>query len=122
MVAHAREGRRSDASNDLLAALRAGAREFSCYVALADALRSSRRVEEAIDEYLRALTCAPPVAERTRVQYELADAHASIGQRELSSYWFQRVSRESPTFEDARGSVTQRLRALIDPGPPADVA
>jgi tetratricopeptide (TPR) repeat protein len=73
-------------------------------------------IDAAIDAFIRGLHASVKTREQElALTYEIGDAYELRRAPDQALYYFQRVARIEPSYNDMRGSAAERARRL-DPG------
>jgi tetratricopeptide (TPR) repeat protein len=75
----------------------------------------------AIDAFTRALSSCTSPERELALLYDLGDAYLATGRREQARYFFRRLAKLEPGYDDPRGSVEARRGALGDSEPPDSI-
>jgi tetratricopeptide (TPR) repeat protein len=78
--------------------------------------RENGDLASAIESFVRGTKARMRTPEQElALTYEIGDCYEAAGQTEQALHYFQRASRMSASYDDPRGAVGERIRAL-DPG------
>lgn len=122
-VAYKEMGLLPDAIREFELATRDPGRECVCQSMIGVIHLQMGNVEAAIDAFILGLRAQQKTVEQElALNYEIASAYETRGDRGQALYYFQRVSRLNPTYNDPRGNVADRVRRLEEPKPVARAA
>lgn len=77
-------------------------------------------VDAGIDAFIRGLHASVKTRDQElALTYEIGDAYEARRAPDQALYYFQRVARIEPNYDDMRGSVAERIRRLEPPRPMA---
>jgi tetratricopeptide (TPR) repeat protein len=75
--------------------------------------RSQGNIDASIDAFIKGLHAEIKTADQEiGLYYELGDAYESKGNPSEALYYFRKVAHRNPSYDDMRGAVTVRIRAL----------
>jgi len=120
-IAYREMGLFADAITELERAAEDPSRECACQAMIGRIQRQLGNADAAIDALARALTSCTEAEEELALLYDLADAYLETGRREQARYFFRRLAKLQPGYEDPRGSVEARRCALGDSQPPDSI-
>ncbi|WP_437587102.1 tetratricopeptide repeat protein [Sorangium sp. So ce1000] len=119
-VAYKEMGLYADAIGEFELAARDPGRECVCQSMIGVTHLQMGNIEAGIDALIRGLHASHKTVEQElALTYEIANAYEMRGVPEQALYYFQRVARMSPSYNDPRGSVAERLRRIDVPKPAA---
>lgn len=122
-VAYKEMGLLPDAMREFELAARDPGRECVCQSMIGVIHLQMGSAEAAIDAFILGLRAQQKTVEQElALNYEIASAYETRGDRGQALYYFQRVSRLNPTYNDPRGNVADRVRRLEEPKPAARAA
>ncbi|MCC6553609.1 MAG: tetratricopeptide repeat protein [Polyangiaceae bacterium] len=109
-----------DAISEFELASRDPGRECVCQSMIGVIHLQMGNIEGAIDAFIRGLHASQKTVEQElALLYEIASAYEMRGVPDQALYYFQRVARLSPSYNDPRGTVADRIRRLEVPKPAA---
>jgi len=107
----------NDAIDEFETAARDRERECVCQSMIGMIHRARGNTNAAIDAFIKGLHAEIRTeAQETSLQYELGDAYESKGNTGEALYYFRNIANRSPNYNDPRGTVTERIRALQNVG------
>ena len=110
----------SDAISEFELASRDPGRDCVCQSMIGVIHLQMGNVDAAIDAFIRGLHASQKTVEQElALTYEIANAYETRGIPDQALYYFQRVARLSPSYNDPRGTVVDRMRRLEVPKPAA---
>ncbi len=102
-----------DAIEEFELAARDPKRECVCYSMIGIIHRETNNVNGAIEAFIKGLHAEIKTHEQeSKLYYELADAYESKGIPAEAIYFFKKIAHFAPGYDDPRGSVAERLKAL----------
>jgi tetratricopeptide (TPR) repeat protein len=112
-VAYQEMGLLHDAINEFHLAAREPERECVCQSMVGMIHLSLGDVDAAIDAFIRGLHASHrTIDQELALTYEIGNAYEAQGVTDQALYYFQRAAHIDPTYDDPRGSVTDRMRRL----------
>jgi len=115
-VAYKEMGLFNDAVSEFELASRDPARDCVCQSMIGMIHLQLGNVDAAIDAFIRGLHASVKTREQElALTYEIGDAYEQRRAPDQAIYYFQRVARLDPSYNDMRGSPAERARRL-DPG------
>jgi tetratricopeptide (TPR) repeat protein len=88
-------------------------RECVCHSMIGMIHRAQGNVNAAIDAFMKGLHAEQKTPEQElKLYYELGDAYDSKGNSSEALYYFRRVAHRDASFNDPRGAVAARIRAV----------
>lgn len=112
-VAYKEMGLFTDAIAEFELASRDPGRECVCLSMIGMIYLQLSEVDAAIDAFIRGLQVRNKTKEQEyALTYEVANAYEVQGLPEQALMFFQRLAAINPTYQDPRGSVTDRMRTL----------
>ena len=120
-IAYREMGLFADAITELERAAEDPSRECACQAMIGRIQRQLGNANAAIDALARALSACTEAEEELALLYDLADAYLETGRREQARYFFRRLAKLQPGYQDPRGSVEARRSALGDSQPPDSI-
>ncbi|AKT43014.1 tetratricopeptide repeat protein [Chondromyces crocatus] len=122
-VAYKEMGLLPDAIREFELAARDPGRECVCQSMIGVIHLQSNNIDAAIDAFILGLRATHKTVEQElALNYEIASAYEMRGDRDQALYYFQRVMRLNPNYNDPRGTVGDRVRRLEGPKPAARAA
>jgi tetratricopeptide (TPR) repeat protein len=116
-AAYKEMGLLTDAIGEFELAARDPGRECVCQWMIGMIYREQGNVDAAIDSFIRGLKARVKTPEQElALTYEIGDCYDTLRQGDQALYYFQRVARMAPAYDDPRGSAGERVRRL-EPGP-----
>ena len=120
-VAYREMGLLAEAIAELQLAAKDPSRECVSHAMIGRIFRDRGDESAAIDAFIRALHAPGRTpAEEIAINYEIADSYQARGSTPQAHCYFTRVANLDPEYQDPRGSVAARLRALGPDEPPDD--
>jgi tetratricopeptide (TPR) repeat protein len=112
-VAYKEMGLHTDAINEFDLAARDPNRECVCQSMIGTIYLQLGDVDSAIDAFIRGLHASIKTREQElALTYEIGDCYQGRNAPDQALYYFQRVARIDPGYDDPRGSVMERIRRL----------
>ncbi len=109
----------TDAIHEFALAARDPERECVCQAQIGMIHLQLGDVEAAVDAFLRGLQASQKTVEQElQLTYEIGNAYEVRRQTDQALYYFQRVARINPEYNDMRGAVSARI-ARLQPAPKA---
>jgi tetratricopeptide (TPR) repeat protein len=116
-VAYKEMGLFTDAVLEFELSARDPSRECVCQSMIGMIHRETGNVDAAIDAFIRGLHAQAKTRDQElALTYEIGDCYESRRATDQALYYFQRVSRVEPGYDDMRGSAAERVRRL-EPAP-----
>ena len=116
-VAYKEMGLFSDAIQEFELSARDPLRECVCQSMIGMIHRETGNVDAAIDAFIRGLHAPAKTRDQElALTYEIGDCYESRRATDQALYYFQRVGRMEPSYNDMRGSAAERMRRL-EPAP-----
>jgi len=107
----------TDAINEFELAARDPGRECVCQWMIGTIHREQGNTDAAIDAFIRGVRAqAKTPDQEVALTYEIGDCYEERRAPDQALYYFQRVARMNPTYNDPRGSIADRVRRL-EPAP-----
>ena len=115
-VAYKEMGLFNDAVSEFELASRDPSRDCVCQSMIGMIHLQLGNIDAAIDAFIRGLHASAKTREQElALTYEIGDAYEQRRAPDQALYYFQRVARLDPAYNDMRGSAAERARRL-DPG------
>jgi tetratricopeptide (TPR) repeat protein len=115
-VAYKEMGLFNDAVSEFELASRDPSRDCVCQSMIGMIHLQLGNIDAAIDAFIRGLHASVKTREQElALTYEIGDAYEQRRAPDQALYYFQRVARIDPAYNDMRGSAAERARRL-DPG------
>jgi tetratricopeptide (TPR) repeat protein len=112
-VAYKEMGLYADAISEFELASRDPNRECVCQSMIGTIHLQSGDVDTAIDSFLRGLHATVKTRDQElALTYEIGECYDARSAPDQALYYFQRVARIDPTYNDPRGPVMERIRRL----------
>jgi tetratricopeptide (TPR) repeat protein len=116
-VAYKEMGLFSDAIQEFELSSRDPGRECVCQSMVGMIHRETGNVDAAIDAFIRGLHAQAKTRDQElALTYEIGDCYEQRRATDQALYYFQRVARVEPGYNDMRGSAAERVRRL-EPAP-----
>jgi tetratricopeptide (TPR) repeat protein len=117
-MAYREMGLHADAVQEFELASRDPGRECVCQSMVGMIHRETGNVDAAIDAFIRAARAHEKTREQEcQLTYEIADCYEQQRAVDQAIFYFQRLFRLDPSYDDMRGSVNDRI-ARLQPAPP----
>lgn len=118
-VAYKEMGLYSDAIAEFELAARDPMRECVCQSMIGTIYLQLGGMDSAIDAFIRGLHSSIKTREQElALTYEIGECYQSRNAPDQALYYFHRVARLEPNYNDPRGSVMERIRRLEPASPP----
>lgn len=114
-LAIARLGRTAEAVAACEHAAREGARLYDCFATAGHVRRLAGDLDEAIDEYIKALHAPGSAMEVAAMQYAIGEVYELRGLREQALYYFQLLARSGVPYPHVAGDAATRVANLSNP-------
>ena len=119
-LAYKEMGLSTDAISEFELASRDPGRECVCQSMIGVIHLQMGDIDAAIDAFIRGLhTSQKTLEQELALTYEIANSYETRGVPDQALYYFQRVARLNPSYNDPRGNVVDRMRRLEVPKPAA---
>ena len=112
-LAYREMGLFKDAIDEFELAARDPKSECVCQSMIGMIHQNQGNVNDAIDAFIKGLHAeTKSVEQEISLYYELGDAYEAKGNAPEALYYFRKVAHRDPNYNDARGNVGARVRAL----------